>query len=231
MQSANRMTVGRIEIRNFNSVDCFKARFKKGINVIDNEKVLEIILSIISGQSSLFSFDKADRAEPSYVRAQCSVGEECFYIEIVGTESGYKLNSPLPDLTELERRMCVYDCNNDWSKELYGYLNEDECYSGKKLMKLTGGASATHSFRAYLNRFVNDNKRNGTLNSRGVFINKNNIPKSEFQFECFKKMLEFWDCFNEIRSPNQLLMPVIISGIKKEKITLNRQVFVEGDCI
>lgn len=231
MQSANRMTVGRIEIRNFNSVDCFKARFKKGINVIDNEKVLEIIFSIISGQSSLFSFDKADRAEPSYVRAQCSVGEECFYVEITETEGGYMLNSPLPILTEIERKMCIYDCNYDWSKELYGYLNEDECYPGKKLMKLTGGASATHSFRAYLNRFVDKNKQNGTLNSRSVFINRNNAEKAVFQFECFKKMLEFRDGFNEIRSPNQLLMPVIISGIKKEKITLNRQVFVEGNCI
>lgn len=227
MLSANTLTVGRIEIHNFNSVDCYKARFKTGINVIDNENVIEIIYAIVSGKLSLFSFDKADRAEPSYVRAQCSVGEECFYVEIVGTESGYKLNSPLPDLTELERKMCVYDCNYDWSKELYGYLNEDECYPGKKLMKLTGGASATHSFRAYLNRFVDKNKRNGSLNSRGVFINKNNIPKSEFQFECFKKMLEFSDGFNYIKNINSILYPVCAFDCNNSFVKIaERQVFL-----
>ena len=104
MQSANRMTVNRIEIQNFNSVDCFRARFKKGINVIDNEKVLEIILSIISGQSSLFSFDTADRASPSFVRAECSVGDCCFSVEITESDGKYRLTSPLPDLTEIERK-------------------------------------------------------------------------------------------------------------------------------
>ncbi len=229
MQSANRMTVNRIEIQNFNSVDCFKARFKKGINVIDNEKVLEIILSIISGQSSLFSFDTADRASPSFVRAECSVGDCCFCVEITESDGEYKLTSPLSDLTEFGRRLCVFENGkNDWSRELYGYLNEDEFYPNKKLLKLTGGASATHSFRAYLNRFVDENMQNGTLNSRGVFINRNNAEKAVFQFECFKKMLEFRDGFNGLRNIDNTLLPVIVKGIRAEKISLNRQVFVEG---
>ena len=81
-------------------------------------------------------------------------------------------------------------------------------------MKLTGGASATHSFRAYLNRFVDENMRNGTLNSRGVFINRNNAQNAVFQFECFKKMLKFRDGFNGLRNIDNTVLPVIVKGIK-----------------
>ena len=46
---AEKMTVNRIEIVNFHSVDCFKASFKKGVNVTENLNVLEIVFMLVSG--------------------------------------------------------------------------------------------------------------------------------------------------------------------------------------
>ena len=226
---AEKMTVNRIEIVNFHSVDCFKASFKKGVNVIENPNVLEIVFMLVSG---VVPDSEKCKNEPSFVKAECSVGKSKFRIEIKSENGRFILRSPLNIMTPIEQRMSVFGVNKyDWSKEFYGYLNQDECYPYNRLSKLTAGVSATHSFRVSLNHYTDEIKEKNILNSNGAFIRPSEMSKADFQFYCFEKTLEFWDGFNEIRSPNQLLMPVIISGIKKEKITLNRQMFVEGDCI
>ena len=123
---AEKMTVNRIEIVNFHSVDCFKASFKKGVNVINNKKVLEIILMLISG---IVPDSKKCKNASSFVRADCSVGKSKFKIEIKNENDRYVVRSPLSKMTPIEQRMSCFGLNKyDWSKEFYGYLNQDECY-------------------------------------------------------------------------------------------------------
>ena len=195
------MTIDRLEVYNFGSVNASNFRFKRGLNVIQGEgskELLEIISCIISGRTTDTSF---------HFKARCTVNGEKLVIES-------EKEHPLLSLTPIERRLCLFDAQAkyDWSREFYNYINEDGIYHYNTLAKQTGGISSTQSFRVYFNRYIDRMTASNILKENGAFRRPSGITQAQFNFECFAKVLDFWDGFNEIRDLNHIRLPVCVLG-------------------
>ena len=195
------MTIDRLEVHNFGSVNASDFRFKRGLNVIQgkgSKELLEIINCIISGRATDTNYD---------FTAQCTVNNRILIVES-GKENDFS------SLTPVERRLCLFDAKvkYDWSREFHNYLNEDERHPYNTLAKLTCGIASTHSFRVYLNKYVDQLIVANILKENGVFRRPSGTSQTQFIFDCYANVLNFWDGFNEIRDFNHIRLPVCVLG-------------------
>ncbi len=211
------MTIDRLEIYVLDSVIPLRMKFKKGVNVIEgegSEQALEIIESLISGRA--FTADYG-------FKVWCTVGGENLIVEAEN-------DNPFSPLTPVEQRLCVFDSKSkyDWSREFYNYLNDEDVYSyNNTLAKQTCGISSTQSFRVYFNRYIDRLTATNTLKENGVFRRPSGVSQMQFNFDCYAKVLDFWDGFNGIRDMNHILLPICVFGDGLDcEILGKRQIFL-----
>lgn len=135
---------------------------------------------------------------------------------------------------EEESLVCYrYDSKGGYAEHFLHYKDPDKYYQSGDFQKRTNGLGRTRSFRACLAEYIKDYEMSNfpsdgykiKLCPDGEFIccsEDDFSPSAEtternkriFDYKCYLAVVDFWDCFENIRDMNHEKWPLIVDSTK-----------------
>jgi len=127
-----------------------------------------------------------------------------------------------------------YDKKAPYSERLLIYKDPEKFGFSDDFFKMTNGIGDTRTFRICLHKYIKNyrpenfsktEKSTVCLQNNGVFCTENggkpqkSLSQSEktlFEFVCFLKINELWECVEEIRDINREKQPILITKLVDE---------------